>query len=751
MRWPSDNLLQQLRNLKLCSKADVEACEPIVRRLCHDLPDFDSVWLDALVQRKTLTPWQASQLLAGNPNAILVDDIRLRDSCGAHTWIGELNQQTVSVRQVIGPHQQSIIRQLDLLRRQLSDLDEVRHSAPGSICLPDHLVEAEDTNPSIVSNHVSGWTADELIVRGGRLPWQAVAEIGLQMLEALNWLDSHGWTHGEVTLRNIRISSNGQATLVAPFVKQLQQPTVSITGAQTLKEVETTAPELVGTGRTTDARSELYSLGCVLWQLLTARPPFASADPVARLQQGQVQEIVNVRQLVPECPEWLASRLYSLTRRSPALRPASISIAAKEWAAKVSHGTTATRRLLKRLPDRLQRQQLARPQRQITSRLSKLAVVSVMIPVFGLYAWQRGLLPTTLELKRSESTVQASETSTESTEPIADDSITEVEPRVLSLPVPDAAGVVLLRSGKEYHATDLRFAGVMHIETDGQQPAIVNVASESWNLQASHVDISNLMIRVSASDGSAPQPPFLINVASDVLSLRECIVQHPAGDANGAGVFWESTGTTAGVIKIRNCVFRGRGYGVWSKGTPSRLQLDNVLLAQQAGGVRVDSSQSPLRLSLSQVTQVGGHSFVDVIPNRDHKGPFLVQMQCGESVLAPSTGLIRIAATESMKLKDAQVEFLLPERGNATIIPPEVDPVLCFDRSLGQFVKLTEEQIVSESLLIAKPLFRGAENPDHLYASQQFELLDYEGPKLSSQMPGISVTNLPRILSEVHN
>jgi hypothetical protein len=196
-------------------------------------------------------------------------------------------------------------------------------------------------------------------------------------------------------------------------------------------------------------------------------------------------------------------------------------------------------------------------------------------------------------------------------------------------------------------------------------------------------------------------------------------------------------------------VLRGRGYGFWAQGTPGRLQFDNVLLAQQAGGVRLDSSHSPLRLSISQVTQVGGHSFVDVIPHRDHSGQFLIQMQCGESVLAPSTGLIRIAASESMTLKDPHVEFLLPERGNATIIPPEVDPVLCFDRSLGQFVKLTDTQIVSESLLIAKPLFRGAESPDLPFANQHFELLDYEGPKLNPQMPGISVPDLPQILGEV--
>lgn len=751
MRWPSDNLIEQLKKLKLCSKADVEACEPIVRRLCHDLPDFDSVWLDALVQRRTLTPWQAARLQSNNPDAIVVDDIRLRDEIGAHTFVGDSPDRTVTVRRIVARHQQTVAKQKEMLERRLDEIDEVRGSAPASICLPHHIIEADDQRLHLVSRFIAGWTADELITRGGRLPWQAVAEIGRQLLQALDWLDSKGWTHAEIALRNVRISSAGNTTLVAPFVQQFQQPTVSITSAQTLKDVETTAPELVGSGRTADARSELYALGCVLWQLLTARSPFPSADPVGRLQQGQLREITNVRQLVPECPEWLATQLFSLTRRSPALRPSSISIAAKEWAAYAGTGTSATRRLLKRLPDRSQRQRVVRSQkRTIRNHLSKIAVVAAMIPLFGFYAWQRGLLPNTLALKRTPPIQQTAEVQTAAV--VEEASPVETEPSVLALPAPDAAGVVSLRSGKQYLASDLKFAGVMHIETDGPGLATINVADQSWTLQASHVDISNVEIRTTTAPGMTDKQAFCVRVTSDVFSLRNCTVNNQAGDANGAGVFWNAAGTTDGVVTAENCVFRGLGYGIWLQGTPSRFELDNVLLQQQAGGIRMDALQSPVRLNLSRVTQVGGNSFVDLVPRDDYKAAMMVRVQCGESVLAPTAGLLRIATTESMQRKNIQVEFLLPERGNATIIPPGVDPVLCFDRSLKQFVKLDQTQVVSESLLIARPVFRGADSMGGSNANEHFELLDYEGPKLSPHMPGISLSELPTTPSkEVNN
>ena len=60
MLAPSDQLIDRLTQLELCSSADIVACEPLVRKLCDGLPDFESVWLDALVQRRILTPWQAA-------------------------------------------------------------------------------------------------------------------------------------------------------------------------------------------------------------------------------------------------------------------------------------------------------------------------------------------------------------------------------------------------------------------------------------------------------------------------------------------------------------------------------------------------------------------------------------------------------------------------------------------------------------------------------------------------------------------
>lgn len=155
------------------------------------------------------------------------------------------------------------------------------------------------------------------------------------------------------------------------------------------------------------------------------------------------------------------------------------------------------------------------------------------------------------------------------------------------------------------------------------------------------------------------------------------------------------------------------------------------------------NADAEVRMQVSRVTQLGGHSFLDLIPSAVSSLGLKLLVQSGESVLAPSSAITRIALPENSSLKNMRVEYLLPERGNPTIVPPEVDPVLYFDRSLKQFVAVDDSQIVSDALLIARPLFRGADGPKTDDGYAEFELLDYEGPKLNPRMPGVSTESLP--------
>ncbi|MEZ6132575.1 MAG: protein kinase [Planctomycetaceae bacterium] len=771
MRQPSDKLMCLLTELKLCSVADLEACEPRVRRLCHDLPDFDSVWIDALVQQQTLTPWQADVLHSRSPSRLLVEEFSLRDQIGNHSYH--------AVSMTTGRH--VVLHQLRTnasaadahsawLRLQLSRLEEVNATAPPCLELPRRIVCRTETGGNAVSylasGFVPGWNVQELLIRGGRMPWPVVAEIGRQLLSALSWMEEHGLVHGDIHLQNIRLTPQGQAVLVSTMCHPLARQGLSLTAELRLNDVDTLAPERVGSGMVANARSELYAVGCVLWQMLTARPPFLSADPVSKVLQSQNRDIADVRSLVPDCPDEMARLIHNLVRRSPELRPESAAAAVEKWRALPVTGNHRTRRLLSSMPDRSRHTMSLRT--QSTHRRSRMATVlttSLMIAAFTGYGIQRGLLPGPLTLSRS---VSRPETTTDSEHrPDITVSTHEVGPfnspvnspvdGLLNMPQPDAAGVVVLQSGRTYEAADLEFAGVMHIESTGVDNAIVLVStSKPWRLTASQIVLSHVSVQTDRAaermHGGAAENRSVAAILCecDVLSVDHCLLDSGSGNGRDRALLWEAHTAVTSVVSVSNSVFSGSGYGLWLSQPPARCRLNNVLVTSRRAAVRCDVQErgrGTVRLNVHRVTQADNVSFLDVVllPSNERRSSDTVQvvMECGESVLAAQTALVQFAGPADWPLSNASVEFLLPERGNPTIVPPDVSTAVGFDHALQTVVALPETQVRAEALLIAVPIFHNAGPPTDASPFAPFELQDYEGPKLNPRLPGIDVAALP--------
>src|SRR5688572_12899031 len=79
-------LTELLDRLGLATSGQVASVAPAVRRLAGDLPDFESVWVDALVQRRLLTPFQAAKLNAGHGEDLAVGPFVLRAQLWSPAW-----------------------------------------------------------------------------------------------------------------------------------------------------------------------------------------------------------------------------------------------------------------------------------------------------------------------------------------------------------------------------------------------------------------------------------------------------------------------------------------------------------------------------------------------------------------------------------------------------------------------------------------------------------------------------------------
>lgn len=378
---PSRRLQQILLGLKLCSPRDLRRCASRVKTLSADLPAFDSVWLDALVQRRLLTSWQAQTIEADQPELLrigpcIVEDrigqshrsatylARLPDQQGqcvikrvvvpselrnpANDRLKQLIEKSPGLAQsgIIVPH--SVSEVPDVPMPELTSSEKLKESAAtrasrqiGTVSTSkkrgtkagvgrarhktkspsQERTDKLNTELAIVSRWVDGLSLSEILLRRGRLPATDVDAIARQLLESLAALHDAGIVHGEILLSNIRLLPSGQAVLVDAGIRPALQPELQISAHVSPEQNDGIAPELIGTGAAATARSDLYAFGFALWQVLAGRPAFPTGDPLAKLAAHQTERLPDIREFAPDTPDHLAMTIEWLTEPAPTRRP----------------------------------------------------------------------------------------------------------------------------------------------------------------------------------------------------------------------------------------------------------------------------------------------------------------------------------------------------------------------------------------------------------------------------------------------
>ena len=771
MRTPSDRLTKILTEQNLCTKAELVLCEPDVRRLCQDLPDFDSVWLDALVQRRFLTAWQADQLQTDEFNSIAVGRFQRQRALGRSSYLAtdeKLRQQFVLRRVPADNDNAATVDQR--IEELLSAVDRLRSTIPAALTVPQEIVAivpshdpGSDRSEPVAAAHffvskfIPGWSMEEVLTRGGRLPWDVVAEIGRELLAALVWLESVRLLHGDLVPRNVRLDVRGGIHLVDPFSRRSGQPAFALTDQLTLRDCDGVAPEQVGTGRAADARSELYAAGCLLWQLLTSRPVVLSADPVTRMMKQKDHDIADVRGQVPDCPEWMSRLIQSMTRRSPELRPGSSAEVLKAWKAASGNSLAHSRALARRMPDHAMRNTVrprARAGRNSLSWLWPTTAVSVLGMLVFLAA-RNGILPQTLRLTSSPDTDHQTKADSRST------GVVTGIPGPIALPPVNANGIIHLKSGTTYLAERREFPGTLRIESDGSPPAdIVVPVGTQWVLQARSLELHGITVAQQSGAGEVSKHAVLsdlLAVQSGALVIDGCVIQSPAVEDNFVGIAWHQLSGTEGNVTIRNSVFAGGGYAASFNHPPRRCELDNVLLANRGSGILCEfkkGDSDSWDVFCTNVTQRFGFSVVDAIVHNGGIDRLSLNMTVTESVFSPQMAIVRLQPPAAWRPDAMQVQIRGGETGNPAVVPPHVATAVYIDKTLRQPVSLPETQLKNDGVLLADLVFdetssaavaSGAALPDPTSPWINSSLVDFEGPKLTTLMPGIAVSRLPNL------
>ncbi|MEZ0094164.1 Stk1 family PASTA domain-containing Ser/Thr kinase [Streptacidiphilus sp. EB129] len=170
--------------------------------------------------------------------------------------------------------------------------------------------------PYIVMEYVDGSTLRELLHSGRRLLPERALEMTTGVLQALEYSHRNGIVHRDIKPANVMLTRNGTVK-VMDFGIARAMGDAGMTMTQTAAVIGTAqylSPEQAK-GEQVDARSDLYSTGCLLYELLTMRPPFIGDSPVAVAYQHVREEAQPPSVYDPEVrPEYDAIVLKALAK-----------------------------------------------------------------------------------------------------------------------------------------------------------------------------------------------------------------------------------------------------------------------------------------------------------------------------------------------------------------------------------------------------------------------------------------------------
>jgi predicted Ser/Thr protein kinase len=218
----------------------------------------------------------------------------------------------------------------DRFLREARTMARLRHPHAAMIFDAGNL---PDGRHFIIMEFVEGATLSETLQRDGRFTAQRAVRIASDICDVLGEAHSLGIIHRDLKPSNIILNERGVCVLDFGVAKVLQ--TTSADNVAT--HATTGSGAIVGTprymspeqcmGQRIDVRSDLYSLGVCLYEMLAGRPPFVDALASAVLVKQATAQPTPLSALCPELPRPLAQAIHTLLAKQPENRPRSAAAA----------------------------------------------------------------------------------------------------------------------------------------------------------------------------------------------------------------------------------------------------------------------------------------------------------------------------------------------------------------------------------------------------------------------------------------
>lgn len=185
----------------------------------------------------------------------------------------------------------------------------------------------QDGTPFMAMEYVEGEPLDRFLRRKGHMPWQGALYIGQQVAEALDCAHSHGLVHRDVKPGNILLDAEGRARLADFGIANIHTDDDAGPQAAFVGTPHYMSPEQCS-GKKVTPSSDLFSLGVMLYRMISGKLPFQSDDPMELIRKITYEDPPRLNKITVGVPDDVARLVAHLMQKDPAKRPRDASTAA---------------------------------------------------------------------------------------------------------------------------------------------------------------------------------------------------------------------------------------------------------------------------------------------------------------------------------------------------------------------------------------------------------------------------------------
>jgi serine/threonine protein kinase len=169
--------------------------------------------------------------------------------------------------------------------------------------------------PFYAMEFIEGESLDRVLERRRRLSWQEAAEIAKQVCAALQHVHDKGILHRDLKPSNLMVTKDGKVKLTDFGIAKDLDRTALTSANYTVGTAAYMSPEQCRGEADIDHRTDLYSLGVVLFELIAGRRPFEADSPVQMLMKHLRAKPPRVREFAPDVPAELDSLIDQLLEK----------------------------------------------------------------------------------------------------------------------------------------------------------------------------------------------------------------------------------------------------------------------------------------------------------------------------------------------------------------------------------------------------------------------------------------------------